>query len=253
MSVVEFFSQPIWHRLGLTLVHFLWQGLAVGVLACVAVALLKLKRGNRRYGTYLLAFAVMAICPPITFAILGAPAAPAAMVPAPMPTIESFEPVDPLASPEPSQRPVEQTATIGTKHHTSVRENLDAALPWALLGWMAGVVILSVRLLLGFIGVRRWRRNLEPVPEQIDSRLALLSQRLGLRGFRRVFVSHRALEVVAVGYLRPMVLLPAAMAALPTSGTRTSPLTGYRSIFSPDDRARSAASARVARVMQTSG
>lgn len=46
MSVVEFFSQPVWHRLSLTLLHFTWQGATVGLLACAAVRLLKLKRGN---------------------------------------------------------------------------------------------------------------------------------------------------------------------------------------------------------------
>jgi hypothetical protein len=49
MSVVEFFSQPVWHRLSLTLVHFLWQGLAVAVIAYGAVRLLRLRRGNPRY------------------------------------------------------------------------------------------------------------------------------------------------------------------------------------------------------------
>ena len=89
MSMVEFFSQPVWHRLSLTLVHFLWQGLAVAVLACVAVRLLKLKRGNPRYVAYLFAFAIMAVCPLITFAALAMPAASAAVAPTPMPTMES--------------------------------------------------------------------------------------------------------------------------------------------------------------------
>ena len=60
MSLVGFFSQPVWHRLGLTLVHFSWQGLAVAVITCATVQFVRLKRGNPRYAAYLLAFAVMA-------------------------------------------------------------------------------------------------------------------------------------------------------------------------------------------------
>jgi hypothetical protein len=40
-----------------------------------------------------------------------------------------------------------------------------------------------------------------------------LRARLGIPRFSQVFVSGRALEVVALGYVRPMVLLPAAMVA----------------------------------------
>jgi len=214
-SIVQFFSQPVWHHLSLTLVHFLWQGLAVAVVAYAAIRVLSLKRGNPRYGAYLLAFALMAICPLITFAVLGGPARPAAIGPAPMPKVESPAPIPRSVLPEPPQAVSESTVTATPMHRASLRERLDgvlqASLPWALVGWMAGVLILSVRLLLGFVGVRRWRRHLEPLPEELNARVALLSERLGLPGFSRIFTSHSALEVVAVGYLRPLVLLPATM------------------------------------------
>ncbi len=215
MSVVEFFSQPVWHRLSLTLVHFLWQGLSVAVVAYAAVRVPRLKRGNPRYGAYLLAFAVMAICPLVTFAVLGGPPRPAAMAPAPMPEMEVSGPVPRSVLPEPPEPVSEDALTVSATRHTPLRERLDgvlqASLPWALVCWMSGVLILSVRLLLGVIGIRRWRRNLEPVPDGLEARVALLSERLGMSGFRRVFVSGRALEVVALGYLRPMVLLPATI------------------------------------------
>ena len=215
MSVVEFFSQAIWHRLSLTLVHFLWQGLAVAVIAYAAVGFLKLKRGNPRYVAYLLAFAVMASCPLITFAVLGAPPRPGAIAPVPMPETESPGPVPHSVSPERPQPLGENTLTVSPTRPAPLREKLDgvlqASLPWALLCWMGGVLILSVRLLLGFIGVRRWRRDIEPLPDGLNARVALLSERLGMAGFSRVFTSHSALEAVALGYLRPMVLLPATM------------------------------------------
>jgi beta-lactamase regulating signal transducer with metallopeptidase domain len=215
MSIVEFFSQPVWHRLSVTLVHFLWQGLTVAVIAYAAVRVLRLKHGNPRYGAYLLAFAVMTVSPLLTFTILGVPAGPATLAPGPVPQIESPGLTPRFASPEPAQPRSESGLTVSTTHHVPLRERLDAALqaslPWALVGWMGGVLILSVRLLLGFLGVRRWRRDLKPLADSLESRVALLSERLGLPGFSRVFISRRAMEVVALGYLRPMVLLPATV------------------------------------------
>jgi len=215
MSVVEFFSQPVWHRLGLTLVHFLWQGLAVAVIAYAAVRVLSLKRGNPRYAAYLLAFTIIAVCPLITFTVLGVPAKATFFAPGPLPVLESSGPVPRSVVPEPPEQLSESTVPVGPTHDAPLRERLDgmlqASLPWMLVCWMGGVLMLSVRLLLGFIGVRRWRRNLEPLADGLETRVALLSERLGMAGFSRVFVSRQAMEAVALGYLRPMVLLPAAM------------------------------------------
>ncbi len=215
MSLVEFFSQPVWHRLGLTLVHFLWQGLAVAVIACAAVRVLRLRRGNPRYAAYLLAFAMMAVSPLLTFMVLDRPAPSAVAVSEPAPVLESPEPLT-RAVPAPAPRQLaENTLRVGSIYQPPLSEKLygmlQASLPWALVGWIAGVLILSVRLLLGFLGVYRWRRHAEPLADDLKARVALLSERLGLPGFRRVFVSRRAMEVVALGYLRPMVLLPAAL------------------------------------------
>ena len=84
MSIVEFLSQPVWHRLGLTLVHFLWQGLAVAVIAWAVVQFMGLKRGNPRYAAYILAFTVMAACPAIAFIALNRLAERPARVAVPM-------------------------------------------------------------------------------------------------------------------------------------------------------------------------
>jgi beta-lactamase regulating signal transducer with metallopeptidase domain/5-hydroxyisourate hydrolase-like protein (transthyretin family) len=221
MSVVEFFSQPVWYRLSLTLVHFLWQGLTVAVIACALVRVLRLKRGNPRYTAYLVAFGVMTISPLLTFTVLRGAARP---VPAPsvlnasalLPEEESSGPAAHSLSQAPPQPHREDAPTVVPTPSLPLRERLDrvlqASLPWALVGWIGGVLVLSVRLLLGFLGIRRWRRDLEPLTEDLETRVARLSERLGLPDFARVFTSRHAQEAVAVGYLRPMVLLPAAFA-----------------------------------------
>lgn len=221
MSVAEFFSQPVWHRLGLTLVHFLWQGLAIAVIAYAAVRVLALKRGNPRYTAYLLAFTVLAVCPLITFMVLGVPARPAGVALEQLPQVESSPPAPRSASSETLQQRAENTPYAGPTRSVPLGERLEdafqASLPWALACWMAGVLILSVRLLLGSVGLCRWRRNLEPLPNELKSRAALLAERLGLSRLCRIFMSRHAREPAALGYLRPLVLMPTAMVtAMPT-------------------------------------
>jgi beta-lactamase regulating signal transducer with metallopeptidase domain/outer membrane protein assembly factor BamB len=215
MSVVELFSQPAWHRLSVTLVHFLWQGLVVAVIASGAVRVLRLRRGTPRYATYLVAFVIMAATPLLTFMTLRAPATPALLAPGPAPEIGSPMPIPHAGAAATSQQLHEDTLPVGSTYkpplHASFGSVLQTLLPWMLVGWMSGVLILSVRLLLGFLGVRQWRRNLEPLPDDLRMRVGSLAERLGLRGSSRVFVSGRALEAVALGYLRPMVLLPATL------------------------------------------
>jgi hypothetical protein len=64
---------------------------------------------------------------------------------------------------------------------------------------------------MGYIGIYRWCRYLEPLPENLAQRIARISQKLGMPDFSRIFVSPSIVRAMAIGYLRPMVLLPAAM------------------------------------------
>ncbi len=221
MSIIEFLSQPLWQRLGLTLVHFLWQGLAIAIFIGVCVRVFKLSHGNARYIVYLLAFVAMTACPVITFIAVDIPIRPDVEL---FVQIESAGPFD-IASdtvpPEgaisteagtsipamPKLNPATNTIPISER----IYSRLHNTLPWLLVIWMVGVIVLSMRLLMGFIGVHRWRHHLEPLPERLGQRIASLSEELGMRGFSRVFISPSVLQAMAVGYLRPMVLLPVSM------------------------------------------
>ena len=222
MLIIELLSQPFWYRLGLTLTHFLWQGLVVAILAGVVVRLFRLSPGNTRYAAYLLAFIVVAICPVITFVVIDASVEPDTRAPvteaeARAPFRATPHPILPVDNtPLETEALVPKVRTLGTMQDSiplrqKIYDYLEVSLPWAIAGWMIGVVALSMRLLLGFVGVCRWRRHLEPLPEDLDQRVAALSERLGMQNFSPVFISPSAVQAMAVGYLRPLVLLPAAM------------------------------------------
>ena len=95
--------------LGRMLLHFLWQGLAVAVVAAVVVRVFGFRHGNARYGAYLAAFVVMIVCPLATFVVLGgeaeSPVVPVVaqdvtVVPEPVGAVPYSVPSLPLVVPE---------------------------------------------------------------------------------------------------------------------------------------------------------
>jgi len=218
MSIVEFLSQPFWQRLCLTLVHFFWQGLAVAVLVGVLVRVLRLNHGNARYTAYLLAFVTMIACPVVTFTAIDIPTSPDTEL---VSGAKSTKVIDSSSYTALSAGDILPESEISSSAMPTLADSiplgqrisdlLNVSMPWVLVIWMVGVVVLSGRLLMGFAGLYRWRHHLEPLPERLAQRIASLSEELGMRGCPGVFISPTVLQAIAVGYLRPMVLLPAAM------------------------------------------
>ena len=188
--VIEFLSEPPCQRLALTLLHFLWQGLAAMVLVIAAARLLMLRRGPPRYAAYLIAMLTMVVCPVVTFMLLGEPSEPPsvqtvvikpralpakppgsqappihAAAPRPdeatAPPVLTAEPVEGVAGPPtPEQKVVVQAPRDVVSGGETARRYVSVCLPWVLMVWLVGVSVLSVRLLLGFAGAYRWRRRL---------------------------------------------------------------------------------------------
>jgi beta-lactamase regulating signal transducer with metallopeptidase domain len=89
-------------------------------------------------------------------------------------------------------------------------ERVEAALPWLVLLWLAGVAALASRFVGAWLLVLRLRRSAEPVAERFEEMLARASE--GLRVSRAVRLCRSALVEVptVVGHLRPIILVPAA-------------------------------------------
>ncbi|MHC4889853.1 MAG: M56 family metallopeptidase [Planctomycetota bacterium] len=178
----------------------------------------RLKHGNARYGAYLLALIAMIVCPVVTFTTIDIPISPKTELATGAESAEVVETFSYPALPAGDILPEAETSspaipTLADSIPLGERISgwLNVSMPWVLVIWMVGVVVLSVRLLMGFVGVYRWRHHLQQLPERLAQRVASLSERLRMRGFSRVFISPTVLQAMAVGYLRPMVLLPAAM------------------------------------------
>ncbi|WP_257385099.1 M56 family metallopeptidase [Tahibacter caeni] len=177
------------HLLGLVLLHFLWQGALIGA----AYGLLRrhLAAGTPRYTLGLVGFALLTVAPIVTAFVLYADAA-------------ATEPFAALTA-----APAAAAATFAAEPQGLLQQWTDY-LPWLVALWGCGVVVLSLRALLHWQGLNRLIREGSPLPEW-SGRLAGLCARFGL-GKVGLLYSTKIETPTLVGWIRPVILLPAAVA-----------------------------------------
>jgi beta-lactamase regulating signal transducer with metallopeptidase domain/HEAT repeat protein len=191
--------------LGWALLHSVWQcTLAAAALASL-LAIVPVRAARTRYALAVTTLILMLAVPVGTaLRLRAAPpwvasvVAPAARVVAP-PTPATTEPAMPSA-----QRP-------GPSLATRVRGDLEPALPWIVVAWLVGVVILSIRLVSGWLVTRRLStEGTRPVPQSCRIALARLVVRLRVTRPVRLLESAVIQVPAVIGWLRPVVLLPAS-------------------------------------------
>jgi len=200
-------SEPWVERFGMTLLHFLWQGLVIAIL--YAAARLIAARTSSPQTRYLLACAALG-----------------AMMAAPIVTWQLMRPAD--ASPEAMYRIRSTPATASTDIATSsslpdsVHATVSGVQPepllvWVVLVWFAGAMVLWVRLAGGWVVAARMRSMLvRRAPPEWQQSLQELGTRIGLSRPVRLLVSALVQTPTVVGWLRPVVLVPVgALTGLP--------------------------------------
>ena len=186
--------------LGTALLHFLWQGTLLGVLAATALALLRNARPQARYAAACAALSASLLLPALTLAwLLATP---------------TGAPADSL--------PVVVGANAGFASANGMQDMLamqaTTSLPWIVMLWVSGVATLLLRMAGGLWWVRRLQRQAWPEDGgHWQARADMLARKLGLpRNVRvRLFDGDAPL---AIGWWRPMVLLPAALIARMPAG-----------------------------------
>ena len=201
------------HALGWALVHFLWQGAALAIVLGVALALIRPTAARTRYTFAIVTLVAMLVVPVATTLRLYEPT----VVSSPATTAPSFE-VN--ASPSlraagagvkslPSLTAASQSKSAG--RFTLLRDRLEPVLPWLVVTWMLGVLILSVRLAYGWIAARRLRtRGTRDVSAALQNVLARLAARLRVNRPVRLLESLLVEVPAVIGWLRPVVLVPAS-------------------------------------------
>ena len=189
MTTLPFlFTSPWVDRLGWTLIHFLWQGALIAAL--VAMARPFARKPPARYVLACIALAAMTLAPFVTFAITGS---------------TSAGPTGPLA-PVPVSTPPAMFQT-----YLPAADFWDRIFPWLVAGWIAGVMAFSIRLVGGWFAATRLRLTAaSPAPPEWQQTLERLAQRIGVSRPVRLLVSGAVEAPAVIGWLRPIILTPAA-------------------------------------------
>ena len=178
--------------LSVALLHFVWQGLVVAFGLWVALFILRKRSANTRYLTSCAALAVLAVLPVITAylaysgPLTGHP--PGSLVRA-IPRIAGAVTASSVPSPSAWLPSLER---------------------WALPAWALGVLLFSLRLVWATKQVSALRRGAQPPEAPMLAIIAGLASRMRLARPVRVLISSIPDGPSVVGWIRPVVLLPAA-------------------------------------------
>jgi beta-lactamase regulating signal transducer with metallopeptidase domain len=233
-TIALLLQNPVLQALGWALVHFIWQGAAVALLFSVASALSRKRSARFRYALASLSLLLLLLLPLVTFTALFSLSAGTAvrlrsldMVPQKtavaadrdltgMPDLlvsstGSGPAAAYLSGPRtevdaPTQPHLSLSAWAGNK--------LSLLMPWLIAGWLLGVAGLSIRLVGGIASARRLQRERNhPVARVWQLKLRVLCDRVKVS--RPVLLCESVLVEVptVVGWLRPVILVPASALA----------------------------------------
>jgi len=199
--------------LGWTLVHFIWQGASIAFAFAVINRTLSRAGANVRYLLACGALLLMLLTPISTFVVLrdvSVTTPVTTFAPHALPSLRS-----PLASKAASAVLVPtKTIASGVRANPALRTWIRSArawMPWLVAAWGIGVFLLSVRLLGGWWIVHRLRRAASNtvIPEW-QPRLVALARRIGVSRPVSLFRSALVQVPTAIGWLHPVILLPAS-------------------------------------------
>ena len=176
--------------LGWALLHFVWQGAVIGLLAGLALRLCQDARV--RYGVACLAMAAMVLCFGVTVAVST-----------PHQTLSVQEAFA-----------VQVGGAGGAGPFVSGATDLRSVLPWLVGLWLVGVFLLGLYRIGGWLMVRRMRRSgVCAVTQDWQSRVCELARRMRVSK-PVVLLESSLVEVpVVMGWLRPVLLMPVGMLA----------------------------------------
>ncbi|NQT01467.1 MAG: M48 family metalloprotease [Planctomycetes bacterium] len=211
----DILSQEIVQRLGWTLLHFIWQAAAVALIMAILLRVLRKSTANVRYIFACLALALIVLLPVITINLVpvSAPLTAAHFDPAPvttvLPTVEMPAPETLVIAKPPQPEGITVFPAIPFKQRAV--DTLEPTLPYIVSGWLIGVFGLSIWHLGGWTQLQRLKRRMvKQVDSTLLNKLKVLTQKLKVKQTVQLMESALIQIPTVVGWLRPVILLPAS-------------------------------------------
>ncbi|MEN3337751.1 MAG: hypothetical protein V7647_1427 [Acidobacteriota bacterium] len=212
-------GQPAAQAVGWALLHFVWQGAAVGLLTAVTLALVRRSAADVRYVVSAIGLSVMFTVPVVTGAQIWSGMGHAA----------AAQPGDDLPRNTEAagmrQAPSAVDAGVGSEREAlrvplsmylipMASAAVERWLPLILLGWLCGVAVFTARLLRGWRWVEKIKsRGTVPDTECWQLIATRLARRLHIGRPVRLLQSSYVDVPTVIGWLKPVMLLPASALA----------------------------------------
>lgn len=185
-NITEFFSNPLAKMLGWTLVHSLWQILAITLIYFLVV--ICTKKANTRYWSGMSLLLLQFMASGITFFI-----------------ISEFS----------SSEKTFGGMALAPKMLSSVQvmlSFLQTNLPLVVGIWVLGCAILFSRLILGYLWVNQLKNNPKnQFDEKLTQILSDIKQKMNITKNVQVKVSRMVSLPMIMGVLKPVILIPASL------------------------------------------
>jgi beta-lactamase regulating signal transducer with metallopeptidase domain len=208
------FRQPAAQAVAWALLQFVWQGAAVGAVTAAALFALRRSAADIRYVVASISLAVMFTLPVVSGVQRYQTLTRRASFPV------SSESAPSLDRSQPNRSDSVTVVQVRMRFGASLDRAAGAhGVPLSsilLLGWLAGVLLLTLRLLTGWIWMQRIRTHgVEPIEPAWERVLTRLCRQLHITRRIALFESTGVDVPTVIGWLKPVVLLPAsALSAL---------------------------------------
>jgi bla regulator protein blaR1 len=188
--LVAWVELPIVANIGMTLIHFLWQGLAIYLGYKLILSVFKPNSANVKYTLASIAMFSYLIAPIATFLQLNA---------APVLTQSVVTNQDLIA------------AVMSEQQSLSINALFDAALPWLSLCWLVGVLYYSTKLAIELLKVNDLTKvQVAPVNAQVELAFYRLLAGMQIKVPVKLLQSSIAPVPMVIGWLKPVILIPTA-------------------------------------------
>jgi beta-lactamase regulating signal transducer with metallopeptidase domain len=220
-------SQAV-YRLGWTLLHSLWLGACVAVAFSVVQVMLRRRSANARYVSGCVALVMMVVLPIAAFfimprqtvnindpaATLKVPGQGATTLVKPVETLPVLALEPPVTTVPPTIADASSLPPQQPPWLTRISTAAKPALPWIVLSWAGGVVVLALWQLGGWIAAERLKRlATQPGEHGVIDLVAQLAMTMRVSRPVKILESMLVRVPTVMGWLRPVILLPVGVAS----------------------------------------
>ena len=187
-------SSPLLYNLALTLIHFLWQGCLIALSLKFLLIITPHQQSRTRYTLSAIAMIACLIVPIVTYFAI-------------------YQPNYVQLSAQSEQSVfIMGTANLASNEAITWYQDIFDALPYVSILWFVIVTFLATKITIELYNVNQLpKKGTIPPEAALQQRFEELVKKINIRKPPRLLISLKTDIPMAIGWLKPIILIPAAM------------------------------------------